>query len=415
MERKYYTGSDVEKALSIEELRQMALRRLPGFVAEYVESGGEDEVSLSWNREVFKWLRFIPKTLVDTGHRHTRTKLLGRELPSPFIIAPMGHCGIIRRNADVALARAAAAEGIPYTLSTLSNTRVESLPGQAPGALWMQLYVFKDQSLTDDILRRAEAAGYEALVFTTDSNVFGWREWDRRHFEAPGQLTSRSMLDIVRHPKWFFDTILPHGIPRLENVVDYFPPDARDTRSAVTRIPNLFVPTITWDHVEELRRRWRGKLIIKGILRVDDARRAADLGCDGIVLTNHGGRHLDSCITPMEALPEISAEVGNRLAIIIDSGFRRGSDVVKAIALGAHAVMIGRAALYGVAAGGEKGARHALRLLSSEMHRVLGQLGCNSLADLGPHLLKRYASQSSEADCMIPFPSRYSSNRTEEL
>lgn len=177
---------------------------------------------------------------------------------------------------------------------------------------------------------------------------------DRRHFRAPGRLAWRSMADIAFHPRWLFDVLLPHGVPRLENVIDFFPPDARDTRSAVTHVPNLFVPTITWESVAELRRRWPRKLVVKGILNADDARRAADAGCDGIILSNHGGRHLDSCLSPMEVLPEIAAELREGLTIIIDSGFRRGSDVVKAMALGAHAVMIGRAALYGMAAGGRR-------------------------------------------------------------
>lgn len=400
MRRRYYSGSDFHKVLSIEELRRMAGRRLPDFAFEFLESGGEDEVSLAWNRDVFRTLRFVPRTLVDTGGRHTRTRLFGREVPSPLIIAPTGHNNIMRRDGDLALARAAAAEGIPYTLSTLSNTRLERLPQEVGGDLWMQLYVFNDKALTEDVIRRAEESGYVALVFTTDSNVFGWREWDRRHFRAPGRLTWRSLGDIALHPRWFFDVMVPAGVPRMENVIDFFPPDARDTSSAVTHVPNLFVPTITWESVAELRRRWPRKLILKGILSVEDARRAADEGCDGIVLSNHGGRHLDSCVSPMELLPEVAAELRDRLTIIIDSGFRRGGDVVKAMALGAHAVMIGRAALYGLAAGGEAGARHAIALLNGEIHRVLGQIGCASLADLGPHLLRHVplAPRLSSAD-----------------
>jgi (S)-mandelate dehydrogenase len=290
------------------------------------------------------------------------------------------------------LARAATAAGIPMALSTLSNTRIERLPKETGGRFWMQLYMFKDRELTRDVVRRADESGYEALVLTTDSYVYGLREWDRRHFKAPGQLTLRSKLDALSHPRWFGDVMIPHGVPRLENVVDFFPPEARDTRTATTFIPTLFVPDITWSHVEELRKAWKRKFLIKGILNADDARRAANCGCDGIVLTNHGGRHLDSVISPMEALPEIVAAVGDRLTIVIDSGFRRGSDVVKAMALGANAVMVGRAPLWGLAAGGEAGVARALHLLKEETERVLGQIGCPSFDELGPQYLRREAA-----------------------
>ena len=387
MKRRYYTGPDVTKALNIEELRQRAHKYLPGFALEYLEGGAEDEWSLAWNQEIFKTLRFRPRYLVDTGARSIRTTLFGVERPTPLIVAPTGHNGLIRRNGDTLLARAAGAMNIPYTLSTLSNTRLERLAKNVSGPLWMQLYVFKDFDLTRDILKRADEAGYEALVFTIDTNIHGWREWDRRQFRAPGQLTRRGALEALRHPQWLLDVMIPHGAPRLENVVDFFPPDARDTRGAFVHVPGLFTPTITWKSVESLRELWPRKLLLKGVLSVDDAQLAADHGCDGIVVSNHGARHMDSCISPMQVLPEIVATVGNRMTVIIDGGFRRGADVVKAIALGADAVMVGRAALYGLGAGGEAGVCQALTLLQNEIHRALGQLGCNSLSELGPEYL----------------------------
>jgi (S)-mandelate dehydrogenase len=396
MKRRYYTGRDVARALSIEELRQAALRRLPSFAREYLESGGEDERTLAWNREIFQTLRFRPRTLVDTSARSIATTLFDLPISSPLIIAPTGHNGIFRRDADLLLARAAAAEGIPFALSTLSNVALEQLPASAGGRLWMQLYVFSDDRLTDDIIGRAEAAGYESLVFTTDVNVFGWREWDRRQFRAPGKLAFGSLADILLHPSWAFDVLYPNGVPRLENVVGFFPPNIRDTSKAVTHIPNLFVPKITWKDVERLRRRWRGKLLVKGILRGDDALRALAAGCDGIVVSNHGARHIDSCVTTLEVLPEIAAAARGRLTIIIDSGFRRGGDVIKALALGADAVMVGRAALYGLISGGQPGVQHAIRLLNGEIERVLGQIGCNRLKDLGPDFLATGAMTWSE-------------------
>jgi (S)-mandelate dehydrogenase len=388
MKRRYYSGSDVRRAISIEELRRMALRRLPDFAREFLEGGGEEEVSLAWNRDVFKSLRFEPQMLVDTTARHHRTILFGREMASPLVIAPTGHNNMFRRDGDPALARAAAAEGIPFTLSTMSNTRLERLPKEAGGRLWMQLYVLGDPSLREDIIARAEASGYEALVLTVDANVYGLREWDRRQFRAPAKLTLRGLFDVPLHPRWMLDVLWPNGMPQLVNISEHFPPEARSSSAAFAHVRKLFKANITWDTVSELRRRWPRKLLVKGILSAADARRAADAGCDGIILSNHGGRHLDSCLSPMEILPEVSAELGSRLAIVVDSGFRRGSDVVKALALGAHAVMIGRATLYGLAAGGEVGVRHAVGILNSEIDRVMGQIGCASVADLGPHLVR---------------------------
>ena len=390
--RRYYAGRDYRKALSIAELREIAKRRLPAFSFEFLESGGEDELSLAWNRDIFRSFRFVPRTLVNTSMCDIGTTYCGSHYKSPLIVGPSGHNNIMRSKGDTHLARASAAEGIPYTLSTLANTRLENIAKDTSGTLWMQLYVFKDKALTEDIIKRAEDAGYDALVFTVDANVFGWREWDRRRFRAPGQLSYRDTIDALMHPRWLWDVMIPNGVPPMANVIDFFPPDARDTRSATTIVPNLFAPTIDWQTVDELRARWKKKLILKGILSVEDACKAADVGCDAIILSNHGGRHLDTCISPMEILPEVADRLRHRISIIIDSGFRRGSDVVKAIALGAHAVMIGRAALYGLAAGGEGGVSHAIRLLNNEIARVLGMIGCPSLSNIDATYLKSNAA-----------------------
>jgi (S)-mandelate dehydrogenase len=253
----------------------------------------------------------------------------------------------------------------------------------------MQLYVMRNRAVAEDIMQRAEAAGYEALVFTTDANVFGSREWDRRSYRAPGKPTLRTMLDILRHPHWLREVLIRNGIPRFRNFDAFLPPGGATAVGGSTLIPGLFAPTITWEDIAWIRRHWSRKLLVKGVLSVSDAQRAADLGCDGIVLSNHGGRQLDSCVAPIQVLPEIVAAVAGRMTVIVDSGFRRGTDIVKAMALGANAVMIGRATLYGLAAAGERGVNRALEILTSEVDRVLGQLGCRSFAELGPQLLRR--------------------------
>jgi len=389
MKRRLQGGRDFSRALNIEELRAFAHRRVPAFAMEYIEGGAEDEVTMRWNRDIFESIRLLPSTLVDTRGRQQKTTLFGVEMASPLIVAPTGLNGMLSHRGDVALAKAATACGIPFSQSTVSNVRLEDVASEAGGRLWMQLYVVEDRNIALDVVNRAERAGFEALVFTTDANVFGHREWDKRNYRAPGKLKLKNVLEVLAHPRWLADVVVPHGIPRFENIVEYLPPEAQSAKGGVSIIPRMFTPAISWHDVAWLRKLWPRKLLVKGILNAADAKHAADAGCDGIVISNHGGRQLETCVSPLEVLPEIGEAVGDRLALIVDSGFRRGTDVVKAIALGADAVMIGRAALYGLAAGGEAGARHALGILTGEIDRVLGQLGCRSLEDVGPHLLRR--------------------------
>lgn len=390
--RRPSRNRDIENALNVADLREIARRRVPGFVFEYVEGGAEDEVTLRGNREALESLRFVPQTLVHTADRHHRATLCGGESAAPLLICPTGGNGLLHTDADLCLARAAARLGVPFCLSSVSNMRLEDIAQGAGGRLWMQLYVMQNRAIAEDIMRRADAAGYEALVFTTDANVFGSREWDRRNYRAPGKPNLHALLDTLRHPRWLYQIVCRNGIPRLRNMESFLPRDAATAVGGSTILPKMFRATITWDDIAWIRNFWPRKLLIKGVLSVSDAQRAADLGCDGIFLTNHGGRQLDSCVAPIEVLPEIAAAVGSRMTIIVDSGFRRGTDIVKALALGAHAVGIGRATLYGLIAAGEPGVDRALQILTSETDRVLGQLGCRSLAELGPQLLRRRVS-----------------------
>lgn len=390
--RRLSRSRDIEQALNIADLREIARRRVPGFVFEYVEGGAEDEVTLRGNREALESLRFVPQTLVRTADRHYRSTLCGRESAAPLLIAPTGGNGMLHTDADLCLARAAARLGVPFCLSTVSTMRLEDIATGAGGRLWMQLYVMQNRAIAEDIMRRADAAGYEALIFTTDANVFGSREWDRRNYRAPGKLNLHALIDTLRHPRWLYQIIYRNGIPRMRNLESFLPPAAATAVGGSTVLPKMFNATITWDDIAWIRDFWPRKLLIKGVLSVSDAQRAADLGCDGIFLSNHGGRQLDSCVAPIEVLPQIAAAVGSRMTIIVDSGFRRGTDVVKALALGAHAVGIGRATLYGLIAAGEPGVDRALQILTSETDRVMGQLGCRSVSELGPQLLQQRLS-----------------------
>lgn len=382
LQRQFYRGNAVQRALCIDELRAMAKHRLPHFAFEYLDGGAEDEATLAHNRAVFARWRLRPSTLMDTSVRGQDINLFGRKAQAPLVIAPTGLNGLYHRRGDIALARAAQAAGIPFTVSTVSNLPIEEIRAQTDGRLWFQLYLMQDRAIARDLVARAARAGCEALVLTSDANVFGHREWDKRSYRAPGQLNWRNLFDVMAHPRWAANVLLPHGIPPFGNIAPYIPPEARSGRGGVAFVPKLFARDLSWEDVKWLRDAWQGKLLIKGVLCAQDAQRAAELGCDGVIVSNHGGRQLDSCVSPLDVLPEITQAAGDRLTIIVDSGFRRGTDVVKAIALGAHAVMLGRAVLYGLAAGGEAGARHALSLLTTEVDRVLGQLGCRALAEV---------------------------------
>jgi len=387
--RRPFRRGTLARARNIADLRELAIRRVPGLAFEYVEGGAEDESTLRTNRSAFEALRLLPQTLVDTSRRHLGTTILGAPSMAPLVIAPTGLNNMLHPGGDLALARAAARRGIPFTLSSLSTTRLEEVARQAGGRLWMQLYVLKDRAIARDLMQRAAAAGYEALVFTTDANVFGSREWDQRNFSAPGRPTLRAALDTLRHPIWLYNMLVRHGIPRFRNVESFLPPGKASAVGGSTVLPGLFEATISWDDIAWIRQFWRGKLLIKGVLAAADAERALALGCDGIVLSNHGGRQLDYCVAALEVLPEVVAAVRGRLPVVIDGGFRRGTDIVKALALGAEAVMLGRATLYGLGAGGEAGVARALEMLCTETDRVLGMLGCNSVSDLKPAHVRR--------------------------
>ena len=388
MTRSYYSGRDFRRASTIEELRRVAMRRVPRFAFEYLEGGAEDEVTLRRNRDVFERITWLPRTLVGTGMPDMSAELFGESLHLPLVIAPTGFNGMLWPQGDLALARAAAAAGIPFTLSTVSNYDVVKMGAEFPGRIWFQLYPVKDPKTLDRLVDRAAEAGCTKLVVTSDVPALGAREWDQRNYRQPMKLSLGSMLDVLAHPRWLKQVMIPNGAPQFANLTEFLPPGSRSALQGVRFMGTQINPSLSWADMERLRRRWTGQLILKGILCVDDARRSVEAGADGIVLSNHGGRQLDTTISGVELLPAVSAAVGDRLTILVDGGFRRGSDVLKALALGADGVMIGRAALYGLAAGGEEGVSRALGLLRGEMERALMLLGCHTLEELGPHLIR---------------------------
>jgi (S)-mandelate dehydrogenase len=381
MQRRFHSGRDFRDALTIEELRAIARRRLPAFALEYLEGGAEDELTLRRNREAFERLAFVPKTLVDVSRRDLTVEVFDQKQPLPIAIAPTGSSGLFAHRGDLALARAAAAFGIPFIQSTVSTLKLETVAQGAGGRHWMQLYMLKDRAVTEALVARAAAAGCEALVVTTDTVVFGNREWDRRHYARPGQLRLASKLEVLSHPRWIWDILVPNGVPVFENILEFLPgKNANPVRTRAFLVRQMD-PTLTFKEIAWLRSLWPRKLVVKGVLDLEDARRLADAGVDGIVVSNHGARQLDGSVSPMDVLPGIVEAVGERLCVIIDSGFRRGTDIVKAMALGAHLVLVGRATLYGLAAGGEEGVKHALSILREEIDRTVGLLGATSLRE----------------------------------
>ncbi|WP_011299970.1 alpha-hydroxy acid oxidase [Cupriavidus necator] len=388
LKRRLYRGRDVRRAQNIAELRAMASARLPNFCLEYLEGGADDELTLHRNRASYDAIAFTPRTLVDVSVRDPGCTLFGQRIEMPAVIAPTGFNGLLTHEGDLALAHAARDAGIPMCQSMVSTVALERV-AETGVRHWMQIYPFKDHENLAGIVRRAEAAGSEAIVVTTDVPVLGNREWDRRNYRAPMKLDVANLINVALRPKWWWDVLVPHGMPHFRNLGDILPPGQDDARNAATFLSRQMDPSLNWQDVQWLRDLWPRKLILKGIVRPDDALRARALGVDALVITNHGGRQLDSCVAPIEVLPEIRAAVGPDMTLIVDSGLRRGGDFVKARALGADAAMSGRATLYGLAAGGRTGVAHALAILRAEIDRTLGLLGCPALTDLGPDCVSR--------------------------
>jgi (S)-mandelate dehydrogenase len=388
MKREHYAGRDFRRTITIEDLRRVARRRLPNFTFEYVEGGAEDEITLRRNLEVFARIAWQPRALVGAGLPQLGTEIFGKPVNMPLIVAPTGFNGLLWKQGDIALAKAAAEAGVPFTLSTASNCAMARLAAAVTGNLWYQLYAYKDPNVVDRLTDRVREAGCEVLVITADAPVLGAREWDQRNYRAPMKLSVPSMLDVLLHPRWLSQVMLPSGAPTFENLTEFLPPGKYSALIGAKYSFSQINSRLSWHDIERIRKRWPGKLVLKGLLCIEDARRSVEVGADGIVLSNHGGRQLDSCVSGVELLPAVASELGERLTVIVDGGFRRGSDVLKAVALGADAVMIGRAALYGLAAGGEAGACHALGIFRSEMERAMMLLGCGSFGELGRHLIR---------------------------
>jgi L-lactate dehydrogenase (cytochrome) len=375
------------RAANVDDLRRIARRRLPRGVFDYIDGGAEDERTMAANRQGFARLTFRPRVLRDVSAVDPSTALLGRRLPIPLVLAPTGFTRIAHPQGELAVARAAARAGIPYSLSTLSTRSIEEVAAVSDGPKWFQVYVWRDRGLVKEMVDRAASAGFEALVLTVDSVVLGRRERDvRRGFELPPKIGLATLIDGAVHPGWTWAFVRSEPI-RFANVVGRTVGDGADAVSLAEYVSAQYDQGLTWADVEWLRSIWAGPLVLKGVQTVDDARLAADAGVEAVALSNHGGRQLDGAPAAIDLVAPVADAVGDRVEIICDGGARRGSDIVKAVALGARAVMAGRAYLYGLGAAGERGVDHVLGLLDADVRRTMALIGAQTIDDLGRHVL----------------------------
>ncbi|MFY2029879.1 alpha-hydroxy acid oxidase [Achromobacter xylosoxidans] len=377
----------LDDCYSIERLRLAARARLPRPVFDFFDGGAEDEITLRENAGAFQRLRLAPRVLRDVSRVDATAMLVGAPAALPCAIAPTGAVGFGWRGGDVALARAAAQAGIPYTLSTSATASIEEIADRAPGRLWFQAYILQDKARLADLIRRAGAAGYEALMITVDLPVGGKRERDLAHGLAfPMKINLRNFFQFARKPAWSLDMLLrrPPAMPSLAGLARV----ATDRKAMKSVAGRNYDPAFKLDDLARLREDWQGKLIVKGVVNALDVDAIVAIGADALVVSNHGGRQLDTGIATLAALPEVIAAARGRVPVLLDGGVRRGSDIFKALALGAAGVLTGRATLYGVLAGGHPGACKALEILRDELARTMQLCGADTLAAIDETMLR---------------------------
>jgi (S)-mandelate dehydrogenase len=390
----------ISQCYNVADLRLAARRRLPKGILEFIDRGTEDEVALFNNIAAFQRVKLSPKVLVDVSKRTLSTALLGKPVEFPVAIAPTAMANLCWYEGEIALARAASNAGIPFALSSGATTSMEKIADAAGGRLWFQLSMWQDRTLSYDLVKRARAAPFEALILTVDNAVSPKREYNIRNgFSVPFTPNLRSLLDMATHPAWLSGVLMRYlsttGMPRHEN----YPAKYRARIDlGVTPGNDLRSDSVSWDDVRRLRDIWPGLLILKGIQRGDDARRAVEYGANAVIVSNHGGRQLDCARATFDILPDVVRAVGDTTTIMLDGGIRRGSDILKALAVGAKAVLVGRAALYGVAVAGQAGAELSLNFLREELDRTMAFAGCCRVDELDLSIVEdeRFRSRSGD-------------------
>jgi len=376
------------KAASVADLRAIARRRLPRGVFDYVDGGAEDERTLAANSAAYAAAGWRPRVLNEVEHVDVASTVLGRPLAFPLVLAPVGFPRLLHPDGELAAARAAARADVPYTLSTMSSRSIEEVRAVSDGRLWFQVYAWRDRGLVKEMVERAKAADFEALVLTVDTAVLGRRERDvRRGFSMPPSIGLGTIVDGALHPGWTWSFVRSEPV-RFANVTGSGVADGSTPVVISEFIHEQFDPALSWADVDWLRSIWDGPVMVKGIGRLEDAVQASEIGVDAVVLSNHGGRQLDGAPATFSLLPSVADAIGGRTEIICDGGIRRGSDIVKAVAAGATAAMAGRAYLWGLAAAGELGVQRVLEWLEADMVRTMSLLGVTSVADLDRSLLE---------------------------
>ena len=375
------------RAANISDVRRLAQRRLPAGIFDYIDGAAEDEITMHRNSDAFARYEFSPRVLRNVANIDTRTSFLGRTLESPIIFSPTGFTRIANSQGELAVAKVAAAHGLPYCLSTLSTRSIEEVSAVSSGPKWFQVYVWRDRELVKDMLARAQFEGYEAIMLTVDTAVLGRRERDvRRGFTLPPKLGLGTIVDGIRHPAWTWDFIR-HDPITFANIATSRHADSGTAVTLSDFISQQFDPALSWDDIAWFREHWNGPIIIKGIQSVDDAVRAQEEGVEAIALSNHGGRQLDGAPTPFDLLAPVADATGGTLPLICDGGIRRGSDIIKAIAHGASVCTMGRTYLYGLGAAGEIGVEKALSLLTSDLERTMALCGVRTINEITPELI----------------------------
>lgn len=378
-------STTLPRCLNIRDLQARARRRLPRVIFDYLEGGADDEGCLAHNEQRLQAHRLRPRYLVDVAERTQHLTVFGHRYAAPIGIGPMGMMGMVCDDGDLRLAEAAHEAQLPFVLSGASNASIERVARAAPGS-WLQFYPCASDAIEAGLLARARDAGLQTLVVTVDVPLHSKRERNiRSGWVRPYKPTLPVMIEALRHPAWVA-SYLRRGLPMMENFAPYAA--AGTGPRELTAFYASQVPTRHgWPLLQRLRERWHGSLVVKGLLAAEDAERAAALGVDGVLVSNHGGRQLDRSVAAIDALPAIAAAVGARMVVMYDSGIRRGADVAVALSLGARLCFVGRAAAYGLAAYGQPGVRRALDILRAELDQVMGQCGCVDLSDLNPALL----------------------------
>lgn len=379
----------LSRTIALHDLRELARRRIPRAVYDYYDGGAEAEQTLADNMAAFERHRLVPRYMVDVSRVDTTTMIAGTATPLPLALSPTGAIGFGWPFGDVAVARAAGRAGVPYALPTSATSSIERVAREAPDTrLWFQAYMLRQRDFTFGLIERALRAGYEALVVTIDMPTGGRRERDfRNDFGLPFRFTARNLLDFASRPSWALSQ-LRHGMPRLENL-EGFTPDANDAKTIASSVGKSYDPGFVWTDLDQIRAAWPRKLYVKGVLHPGDAALAVRHGADGVIVSNHGGRQLDGACAALDALGDVVQAVGHQAEVLLDGGIRRGTDVLKAIALGARAVMVGRPALYAVSAGGETGVSRMLQLLQDELVRALMLSGQPVLREVTADLLAK--------------------------